>query len=196
MVWINSDCTESPQGYQLSILPFQDHLPSIPLSNWIALSQETTATTILSLTPVLPVSGILFQEHLQSITLPTWWALSPRTPEQSLFASVTNESISQDHLLGRILLTWRSLFPRRPEQWICKVSSPVSPKSCHFKTMFQVELCNRSKSSGLGDLKKLPFSLSPQWPAISSVTNAWPFQDHLPSRTLLTQTALCPRRPD
>ena len=59
----------------------------------------------------------------------------------------------------------------------CKVSSPMSPTSGSYKTIFWVQLYWHCVP---GDMQNFP-----------SVTYKWLFQDHLLSTTLLTQRALC-----
>ena len=55
-----------PSG-PLSCLPFQDHLLSITLLVQRALSWETLAVTVQSLSPVSPLGGLPLQDHFLSV---------------------------------------------------------------------------------------------------------------------------------
>ena len=104
---------------------------------------------------------------------------SPLSPTHSLFKTIFWVS--------------KALSPWRTEQWTCTAEfSPMSLTNFHFKTILWVNLSYW--------LRALTCRRCEQWmytAVFPSITDEWPFQDHLPSiTTVLSRRPLCPVRPD
>ena len=139
---------------------------------WRDLKYECTETS-----PVLPMNGYFKTKFWGK--LQTQRALCSRRPEQLTcrisVAIFTDKHLFQDHLHSRTQLTWITLFPGRPEQWMSWVFPSVT-NVWHLQDTFWVKFYQLEELCLPGDLNNENI-------VFSRVTDEWPYQDPLPTRT-------------